>query len=181
MRVQPVDVTALTADQQRVYDKIASGPRGGVRGPLPILLHNPDLTDRVQALGELLRYRIGIPEQLREIGILVVASRWRCEYEWYAHSQVAAKSGVPADIIQAIREGRTPEFADARQQLVYDFARQVQERQRVSDTTYDAAVEAFGKTGVVELATLIGYFSMVSVMLNAHAVPLPEGVSPAFG
>jgi len=32
--------------------------------------------------------------------------------------------------------------------------------------------------GVVELTALIGYYTMVSMTLNAHEIPLPEGQKP---
>jgi 4-carboxymuconolactone decarboxylase len=41
---------------------------------------------------------------------------------------------------------------------------------------YDDAVAQFGVAGVVELTALIGYYTMVSMTLNAHEIPLPEGV-----
>ena len=39
-----------------------------------------------------------------------------------------------------------------------------------------AAVRArWGDRGVVELTAVIGYYTMVSITLNAHEIPLPDG------
>jgi 4-carboxymuconolactone decarboxylase len=40
---------------------------------------------------------------------------------------------------------------------------------------YADAVAQFGVAGVVELTALIGYYTMGSMTLNAHEIPLPEG------
>ena len=45
----------MNADQKAVYDKIVSGPRGKIQGPLRAALHNAELADKWQALGALLR------------------------------------------------------------------------------------------------------------------------------
>ena len=46
----------MDAAQRAVYDKIVSGPRGKIQGPLRAVLHNAELADRWQALGALLRF-----------------------------------------------------------------------------------------------------------------------------
>ena len=46
----------LSAEQRRVYDAIASGPRGGVRGPLEVWLQSAAFADRAQALGAFCRF-----------------------------------------------------------------------------------------------------------------------------
>ena len=70
---------------------------------------------------------------------------------------------------------RPPRFAAADEALVYDFARALQQDGRVPEAIYAAAREAFGVQGVVELTALVGYYTMVSMTLNAHGIPLPEG------
>jgi 4-carboxymuconolactone decarboxylase len=45
---------------------------------------------------------------------------------------------------------------------------------------YKNAIEALGEIAVVELATLIGYYIMVSINLNVFRVPLPPGEDPPF-
>jgi len=180
MRVQAVDPAKLNAEQKKVYDSIASGPRGGVRGPFLALLNVPDLADRVQNLGEYLRYRTSFPPRLSELAILVTARAMRCQYEWYAHSQIAAKAGLPAEAIEAIRQDRDPSLADPKERAVYQFVRELTATRRVSDATYRAAQDAFGTPGVVELAGIAGYYAMIAMTLNAHDVAVPAGVEPPF-
>src|SRR5258705_6410552 len=69
----------MTGAQRKVYRDIASGPRGGVRGPFNALLRSPELADRAQKLGEWVRFRSSLPERLKEFAILVTARYWRSE------------------------------------------------------------------------------------------------------
>ena len=64
---------------------MVSGPRGELRGPLRAALHRPELADKWQQLGELLRYRTSLPARLNELAILVTARPWHCQLEWHIH------------------------------------------------------------------------------------------------
>ncbi|MPZ45040.1 MAG: hypothetical protein GEV05_16910 [Betaproteobacteria bacterium] len=83
-RLQPVETSKLTAEQRQVYDVIAAGPRGGVRGPFLALLLVPELANRIQHLGELIRYDTTLGRKLSELAIIVTARGLRCHYEWYS-------------------------------------------------------------------------------------------------
>jgi 4-carboxymuconolactone decarboxylase len=165
----------LDAAQREVWDRVVSGPRGQVIGPLRAAIHNAELAGRWSALGEALRFNTSLPKRLSELAICVTGRRWSSQVEWFVHAKVAEQSGISSAILDDIRDGRAPDFADAQEAVVYDFARELQTGGRVSDATYAAAREAFGVRGVVELTALIGYYTMVSMTLNAHGVPLPDG------
>ncbi|PWS36418.1 carboxymuconolactone decarboxylase [Falsiroseomonas bella] len=165
----------LDAAQREVWDRVVSGPRGQVIGPLRAAIHNAELAGRWSALGEALRFNTSLPKHLSELAICVTGRRWSSQVEWFVHARVAAESGIAPTVLDAIRDGRAPEFNDAQEGVVYDFARELQADGRVSDATYAAAREAFGVKGVVELTALIGYYTMVSMTLNAHGIPLPDG------
>src|SRR5262245_65992512 len=96
----------MTAEQRRVYDAVASGPRGVVQGPLLAALHRPELAEKWQQLGELLRYRTSLPPELSEVAILVTAQRSRCQLEWHLHEGFAEKAGVPRAVIDRSEERR---------------------------------------------------------------------------
>src|SRR5258708_32465877 len=101
----------MTAEQRRVYDAVASGPRGIVQGPLLAALHRPELAEKWQQLGELLRYRTSLPPELREVAILVTAQRSRGQLEWHLHEGFAEKAGVPHAVTDDIHPGRPPTTA----------------------------------------------------------------------
>jgi 4-carboxymuconolactone decarboxylase len=179
-RISLASPETLTEEQRRVYDKVVSGPRGQLRGPLRAALHNPELADRWSALGELLRYRTTLSPRLSELAILVTALSCRSPFEWHAHRAEAEKAGLETPIIEAVLAGTEPPGLSADDGLVVRYALELNRHNSVSDATYAAALARLGERTVVELTALVGYYTMVAMTLNAHEIPLPEGVAPAF-
>lgn len=168
----------LSPEQQVVYDKVASGPRGAVVGPIRAALYSPELADRWQSLGEFLRYQSSLPARLSELSILVCGRYWNSEVEWYVHADIALRSGLAEPVIEAMRQARAPHFEAADEAAVYEYSRQLLQNGRVAEAAYQIARDLFGEIGVVELTALVGYYTMVAMTLNAHHVPNPE-TSPA--
>ena len=166
--------------QRAVYDKVVSGPRGKVQGPLRAALHNPELADKWQALGALLRYGTSLPPRLSEIAILVTGRACRSPFEWYAHRLEAEKAGVEPTILEALLAQQQPTGMLPDDELVWRYAVELNRHKSVSDRTYQAALSRLGERAVVELTAIIGYYTMVAMTLNCHEIPLPEGVAPAF-
>lgn len=170
----------MDADQRRVHDKIISGRRGKIQGPLRAALHNAELADRWQALGELLRYRTTLTPRLSELAILVTGRHCRSPFEWYAHRLEAEKIGIEPAILDALLAGQTPPGLDDDEAIVIRYATELNQHRSVSDATYARALARFGERTIVELTALVGYYTMVAMTLNAHEIPLPEGETPAF-
>lgn len=174
-RIPLPTVESMNAEQRAVYDNIVSGPRGRLVGPLRAVLHNPELAERWQRLGEILRFGTILPPKLNELAILVTARRWNSQIEWFIHAQAAEKAGLSSSVIEAMKEGRVPEFQDEAQAVVYEYGRQLQAHGTVDEQTYARAVALWGAVGVVELTAVIGYYTMVSMTLNVHEIPMPDG------
>ena len=165
----------MSADQRRVHDAIV-GLRGGyMPAPYRPALHAPELADKWQQLGELLRYRTSLSTRLSELGVLVVARHHDCQYVWQAHAPVALKAGVAADTVEAIRIGRRPAALQPDETAVYDYASELLESKFVGDAAYAAAIQHLDVKGVVELTCLLGYYVMVAMSLNAHGQSAPPG------
>jgi 4-carboxymuconolactone decarboxylase len=177
-RIPLPTLESMTPEQRRVYDAVVSGPRGALRGPLRAALHNPELADKWQQLGALLRYRTSLPPRLSELAILVTARHWDCQFEWYAHEPEAIRGGLASAVIEAIKHCERPLFMQADEQVIYDYCSQLHERHGVDQQTYDSALREFTPVGVVELTALCGYYTMVAMTLNAHELPLPDGTPP---
>ncbi len=168
-------VETMNAAQRAVYDDIVNGPRGRLVGPLRAVLHNPELAQRWQKLGEILRFGTSLPAQLNELAILVTARRWNSQIEWHIHEQAALKAGLPQAIADAIKHCEPPPFLARQQALVYEFSRQLLMHGVVEPDIYNQVRSLFDIQGVVELTAVVGYYSMVSMTLNAHEIPLPDG------
>ena len=171
---------SMDADQRRVYDKVVSGRRGKVQGPLRAVLHSAELADRWQSLGEYLRYNTALPPRLSELAILVTGRACQSPFEWYAHRQEAEKIGIAPEVLDALLHQTMPPGLSPDEAAVVRFATELNQYKSVSDTTYADALARFGTRTVVELTGLVGYYTMVAMTLNAHEIPLPEGVAQAF-
>jgi len=165
----------MTPRQREVYHGIVSGPRKGAAGPFNALLRSPEVADRVQKVGEYVRFQTTIPAPLNEMAILITGRFWSAQFEFWAHSRLAAQAGLAAAIIDAIAEGRRPPAMSEDERIVYDFCTELYRDRAVSDRTFKAAVDRFGEQGIIDLVAACGYYSIVSMVLDVDRYPLPEG------
>ena len=174
-RFKPLTPETMTPEQKEVADRIMAGPRKGMRGPFSALLRSPELADAAQKLGEYARFKTSIPPRLNELAILLTARHWTAQYEWYAHHRLAMQAGLSPDIAAAIAEGKRPASMGPDETIVYNFGHELIETGQVSDASYKAVVDKFGERGAVDLIGVMGYYSLVSMVLNVDRVPIPEG------
>jgi 4-carboxymuconolactone decarboxylase len=174
-RIPLPDENTMTPEQRRVVDAVIAGPRGTLIGPLRAALHRPDLAEAWQRFGAMLRFDTSLPPRLSELAILVTARRWNSQLEWQVHALAAQKAGLPQSVMDSLMKGDAPVFDDADDADIYEFSRQMQLSGQVGDAIYERVHKRWGPLGVVELTTLIGYYTLVSMTLNAHHIPLPEG------
>ena len=172
-RFKPLAPEEMSAEQRKVYESIAGGPRGGVRGPFNPLLRSPELADRAQKLGEYLRFNSSIPSRLNELAILITARYWSSQYEWQAHHTAAMKAGLPPKLAEDVAQGRRPSGMTEDEAAVYEFCTELHRDKAVSDAAYANVVKRFGERGAVDLIGVSGYYTMVSMVLNVDRHPLP--------
>lgn len=180
-RIAIPDKDKMTGAQRRVYDAIVSGPRGRVEGPLAVWLRRPELAARAQALGQYARYDSGLPPRLSELAILATARAWTAQFEWWAHRDIALKQGVAPHIVEAIRRDEEPEFEKDDERVVYAFAMALHRQRKVPDALYCEAVAALGEDLVVDLVGVLGYYTLISMTINAFEVDIPDGSPPQLG
>ncbi|HYS32066.1 MAG TPA: hypothetical protein VEM58_07375 [Streptosporangiaceae bacterium] len=150
---------------------------GGLIGPFNAFVHAPGVGRHLSRLGGRLRFRTSIERRLSELAIITVGAHWKAEFEWWAHARMAREQGVPDLVIEAIGRGEEPAFEADDERVVYAVARQVTETGQLDQPGYDAASRLLGDEGMVELVALCGYYTLVSYLLNAFAVPLPPGAA----
>ena len=172
-RLPPLPLESLDAAQRAAADELIAGPRKAVLGPFIPLLRSPELLARVQKVGEYLRFHSALSPRVSEFATLIVARHWTQQFEWCIHVPLARAAGTRPETIAALREGRRPDGMDDDESCVHDFTSELLQRHGVSDATYAEALSRFGEQGVVDLAGLIGYFTMVSQVLNVARTP-PE-------
>jgi 4-carboxymuconolactone decarboxylase len=154
---------------------------GGLAGPFNAFVHAPGIGGQVSELGAVVRFGTSIEQRLAEVAIITVAARWHAEFEWWAHARMAQDQGVPAEVVTAIGAGDDPPFSAEDERAVYAVATQLSRTGQLSQDAYDAAHRLLGDTGMVELVALCGYYTLISYLLNAFAVPLPAGATAKWG
>ncbi len=177
-RLPPLPTDELTEPQKEALAQLVAA-RGEPTGPWIALLRSPELMTRTRGLSDYLRFESILPGYLREFVILMTARQWGQNYEWSVHYPLAIDEGFSPDAARAIAEGRRPEGMVREEAILYDLFMELQRNHAVSDATYEKAVERFGEQGVVETVSLIGYYTMISMLLNTSRAALPAGTTPA--
>ncbi|MFL5252447.1 MAG: carboxymuconolactone decarboxylase family protein [Rhodopila sp.] len=169
----------MTDEQRAVAEAIQSGPRGaGLRGPFNALLRSPQLCDLVQRVGAYVRFGSSIPAPLNELAICMAGRKWGAQYEFYAHRRLGIDAGLNPAVLDAIAVGRRPADMSADETMVYEFVTDLLSTGQVSDSRYEPVMDRFGERGIMDLVGAVGYYSLVSMVLNVAQVQLPEGETP---
>jgi 4-carboxymuconolactone decarboxylase len=176
-RLPEIDETKLSSEQRRIYQQMM-GARGHVRGPFAVWLRNAELCENTLKLQEMFASRVKLERRLLELMILVAARLATAQYAWFIHEPHALKFGISPEIIQAIRERRTPEFTRADERVVYDITMELNTTRSLSESSYQRGMAMFGEQAMVELVSAIGFYMMVATTLNAFAVSVPTGNEP---
>ena len=178
MRLENQDYTDMNQEQRKIYDDIASGPRGSVRGPLAVWMHRAGLADKAQSLGEYCRYSSSLEPLLSEFAICLIARVWGSGYEWKVHSKIAIEAGVDQDVIKSISQGKMPSLMSEEQQAIYEFTMTLNKNKKISDELYEKTYKILGKDRIVDLVGILGYYTLISMTINVFGVQHPEMQSP---
>jgi 4-carboxymuconolactone decarboxylase len=176
-RVPILDEKSLTPAQRALLDSIRSGPRGSsttIRGPFAVFLHAPAFGELAQQLGGYCRFKTGVPPRLSEFAVLVTARLWRAQYEWFAHVPQAERAGVKAETIRDLHKGRMPKAAPKDERAIYDFIQELYKTRRVSDKTLERVRSLLGDAATVEFVGILGYYALISMILNVFRMSPPE-------
>jgi len=178
-RMPPLSADDLTEQQAQVLADFVAARGEPAAAPWAALLRSPELMTHTHALGDYLDFQSALPGYLRELVILLTAREWAQSYVWSVHHSRAIDEGFSAEMARAIGEGRRPEGMVEEEEILYEFCMELQRNRGVSDATYERTVSRFGEQGVVETVSLMGYYSMVSMLSNVSRAPLPAGAAPS--
>jgi 4-carboxymuconolactone decarboxylase len=168
----------LSPEQKRLHDEIA-GPRGGsVGGPFAMWLRIPRIAEAANRMGNSLRLEGKLDRRLFELAILVIARHWSAQYEWFVHETAALKAGLSREVVEALRHRKVPRFPRDDEQLVYELVSELQETRTLSQVSFDRALAALGPDLLIELVSVIGFYTTAAMMINAFEAPVPGGARP---
>jgi len=167
----PLADRAMDEVQRAAAAELIAGPRKGVKGPFIPLLRSPGLMAPLQKVGEYLRFQSALPPRVSEFATLVVARSWTQQFEWFVHVPLARDAGTTQQTIDDLGEGRRPAAMSDDERIAYDFIVELLAHREVSDSSYAEAVSRFGERGVVDLVGIVGYFMLISMVLNVARTP----------
>lgn len=165
----------LNPEQKAVAEGVLKQSSAGLGGPYAMLITSPELLKRYLLMTEYLRQKTSLPKRLNEMAILLEARIWDAQYEWWAHEPLARKAGVPEAIIADIRNGKRPASMQPDEAIVYDFVTELLHKRSLSDETFAKAKQVLGEQQVVDLAAVTGFYVMVSSVIAAGRVGIPDG------
>lgn len=178
-RMQPIPAEKMTEAQKKAVADYKMIRGTDLSGPYSVILRVPSLV--VPSVQIRLHYLndSSLDQKLTEFATLIAARRWTSNYEWNAHSNAAIKAGLKPEIIAAIAEGRRPEQMAQDEEVVYDFCTELQFNQSVSDHTYARSLQKLGEPGIIEMASIQGFYTYLAMIINTARMPIPANAKPA--
>lgn len=170
-RLPPMPESTMNDAQKKASAALIAGPRKGVFGPFIPLMRSPELLDRVQRVGEYLRFQSAVPPKLNEFATLITARHSTNQFEWAVHHAFALKAGVARETVDALEARQRPASMAHDEAIVCDFVTQLLATHRVNDAHYAHALKLLGEQGVVDLIGIVGYFGLVNAVMNVAGTP----------
>lgn len=177
-RFKPLKYDEMTPPQKAMIDHLLTGERPSLGGPFNVLLRSPEMGDLAQQFGASMRFHAALPKPALETVIILTARYWMAQFEWSAHKRAALQAGVSPAIVDAIASGKRPAGMDPDLEAAYNFTAELLKTKQVGDAAFAAAKNRFGEKGVVDMITLNGWYSMVSMALNVDRYPAPVELQP---
>ncbi|HEY7337492.1 MAG TPA: hypothetical protein VH639_21545 [Bryobacteraceae bacterium] len=178
-RMPPIPADKMTEAQKKAVQEYKQLRNQDLTGPpWSVILRVPDLIVPSLQLRLHNQTNSALNPKLNEFAILIAAREWTNNFEWNAHSAAATRAGLSPAIIAAVADGRRPDNMAEDEGLLYDFCTELLHRQSVSDATYARMLEKFGEPGIVEAASLEGYYTYLSMIMNTARSPLAAGTKP---
>lgn len=170
---------AMNDEQRAAAQALVDGPRKGVYGPFLPLLRSPQLLERMARVGEYLRFGSVLEPRVRELATCIAARHVGNQFEWHMHAPLAVQAGVSAEAIDLLRQGARPQPLADDEALACDVSDELLRTHGVSEPTYARAVQRLGEQALVELVSLVGYFVMVSWLMNVAHTPAQTSAGAA--
>jgi 4-carboxymuconolactone decarboxylase len=173
-RIPLVTREQIAEKEKPAYDAFMLSRAGRANiGPYSLLLHMPEMAQRLEALRTYIRDESSLPQRLQELVMISVAREMNCAFIWYAHAAAARQAGVRGDVVDAIREKRPLTNLEPDEQTVVDFTRELLQQRKVSRLTFDAAASRFGQRGTMTLTNLIACYAVLSYNMNTYELQAP--------
>jgi 4-carboxymuconolactone decarboxylase len=159
--------------QQYVVDQVLE-VFGRVRGPFSVLLHSPELAERLLPMVPFARKMTVVEAPLRFVGILATVREKDAAYVWAAQVRVARESGLSEATIDVLRAKGDIGALPPEERDVATYARQLSRNNRVDQSVFDTLQQRHGTKWLVELTAIMSFYGALCGVVNAFEVPAPD-------
>jgi 4-carboxymuconolactone decarboxylase len=132
------------------------------------------MSKRAIPLFNYVRNESTVPAKARELAMLTTARAMDCPYIWNAHVALGRQAGLSDSLVDALRDKQPLPQMSPEESAVLNLGMEFFLPHRVSQDTFQAALDQFGEQGFVELTTLMGYYAMLAFNANAVDLGLPH-------
>lgn len=152
------------------------GTYAGIRGPGCIRLYSPELHVRSVPVSRYVRYESGIPEDVRELAILVTGRAFDSQFEWTAHEPAALKAGVAKSTVDIVRDRLPTDGLPEAHDVIITLGRRLwEERKTVPKDLYKRAIDLWGPRMLVDLLWLMGNYAWTASLIATFDIQVhPE-------
>ena len=181
MRTPIVTRDQVPENLRDAFDHETAGSGGVVSsGPGSAMINSPEMRRRANSLVNYLRDESSLPKKLQELAMIITARANNCQYIWHAHAARARQQGISDAFVDALRDGQPLPTLPADEAAVVSLGTEFFQTHKISQATFQAALDQFGALGVTELCTLMGYYALLAFNANTFEIDLPaEGAEPA--
>ncbi|MCE2452870.1 MAG: hypothetical protein J4F48_08530 [Nitrospinae bacterium] len=170
-RLAPLEPESMPPRQREAYEDLIANQRGGVRGPFGVWVRSPGLVIALRRLMKFYYEESVITEDIRELAIIITTRHMGAAYAYSAHEAQALASGLTPALVAAVMTGETPTEGTDLELCVYRYCTELLETKKASDAAYQEAFTLLGEKGVVDLTALVGFYTAISLTLNAFEIP----------
>lgn len=181
-RIPPSRPSDWTDESRAILERAtpASESEDG-QGPPNILYtiaHHPALLPPFLAFSATIALRGVLPR--RDSEILALRASWNCRspFEWGHHVEYGITAGLTAQDVEAIANGPGAPVWNENERLLLRAADELHARQDLSQELFDSLCAVWSPAQIVEIAFVVGNYTMLSMVANATGVPLEERLPP---
>lgn len=168
----------LSAEQQRLYEEFAGTRGGSIRGPFSVWLHTPAIAEGANKMAMALRLNGKLEKRLFELAVLIVIRRGLAQFPWFVHRGAAVEAGLAPAVVDAIEARRTPPFAREDERVIYDLVNELVETKSLRQESYQRGLTQLDRERLIELVSVVGYYTLITMVVNSFDVDTPDGSRP---
>ena len=147
-RIPLVTREQIAEKDKPAYDAFMQSRAGRPNiGPYSLLLHMPEMAQKLEALRLSLRDEASLSQKIQELVMISVAREMSCAFIWTRTPRPPSRPGCAGDIVDGIREKRPLTGLDPEEQAAVDFTRELLQNRKVGRPAFDAATARFGQRG----------------------------------